>query len=602
METTVHVNEKTTWSIAILRLIFHRTKGISVDAIIGFFQGALWVGIIVIALIIFGILMKLRYKVPKAHQALVITGGKRGLRVLPGRGAFVTPIRRKYGFFSLGIMTVRSDEKETQTSTIVPVVVAWTAQLRPDSDDIVTLTKAVSGFSNFEDQTEIMESLRQTLDGEVRAVVATMTPEEVIRDKTGFSNKVKEGVEERMQELGFKLVSLNIAEVTDRNGHYANLAAPDRESQRQKAETVSAQANQHIAVETARSDEAAKTAELERDIKVAEKNREAALRKAEIKSETDIAEANAAIAGQLQTELRNQELATREGEVSVIREQQRQSAAVARREVEITEAETARQRTVINAEAQARQQQIDADAQAAVAKAKATGEADAINATATAKADQIRMLGEAEAAAILAEGKARAEVERLLADAMAANDGVKLQVQLAEIQRDTQISVATSLGEVMANIGEKATFIDMGGNSGDGGGDLFTRVLGNLPELFKKLDVKSGALNGQPFGESVGAILAGITGGGVGAAASPSQPEPAAKTIDVPSVQEQEPAPAVVTPRPEVEPVPVADGVKVTSGDDAPIETSDPEPKVEEPKARTKSRIKAPVLGNDSDE
>lgn len=497
-------------------------------------EGGIWIAFGVFVLFILAVAAvyyKIRYKTASADQALVITGGKKPPKILPGGGAFVPPTR-KHDFFPLQVMTVRSSDQETQTSTLIPVVVKWTAQLRADVETEGALEKAIRGFGSYSGE-EIPQSLQQTLDGEVRAVVATMTPDGVVTDKVNFANQVSVGVAPRMEELGFKLVSLNISEVSDRNNYYHNLAAKDREEQRREAETLTAQANKQVAIEQAAADRASREAGLDRDLAIEEKNRGVALRKAAIKVETDTAEADAAIAGALQTEIRNQELATRKGEVRVVEAQQDQAAATAQREAELTRAETAKRRREIEATADKRNAEIDAEAAAAVAKAeavgaaeaakaKAQGEADALNLTTTARANELRLTGEAEAAAtrakgeaeaasIKAKGEAEAEVQRKMAEALAANNGANLRVTLAEIQRDTTVKVYTTVGEAMAHIGENATFIDMGGSS-NGGGDLFSKVLGNVPELLKQLDVKSTALNGMPFGESLGDLFASASG------------------------------------------------------------------------------------------
>jgi len=537
------------------------------DAFLAFMTGS-FVGwaIVVVAIVLIGLYVNMRYKIPMANQALLITGGKKGTRILTGRGTFVSPFR-KHQFFPLGVMTVRSDDQETQSSTIVPVVVKWTAQLRADVETEGALAKAVQSYAGYEHDEQIAESLTRTLDGEVRAVVATMTPREVVTDKTGFSAKVQEGVDGRMKDLGFKLVSLNIATVSDNNGHYHNLAAEDREEKRRAAEKLTAEADKDVAVAKAAADEASKGAEQARDLAVADQRRELALRQAAIKAETDQAEADAAIAGQLQTELRNQDLEARKGEVNVIRENQLQAAAVARREVELTEAETAKQKLVIDSEAEGRKAEIAAAAKAAVdvkeaegtananaaraegaaraAKAEAQGKADATNLITEARATEIRetglaeaaatkALGEAEAAAILAKGEAEAEAQLRMAEALAANDGANLQITLAEIRRDTTVQIYTTVGEAMARIGEHATFVDLGGSAKNGGGDLLSGVLGNIPGMLKRLDVESTALNGVPFGESIGSVVSAISG------KSPAgKPEVAEAGVVVPGVVEE---------------------------------------------------------------
>ncbi len=527
--------------------------------IMGFIMGSLWLLIALFALvvaIIGGIFYKIRYKTADADKALVITGaGKgKGPRILPGGGAFVSPMR-KFDYFPLGVMTVRSDDQETHTSQMIPIVVRWTAQLRADIETDGALEKAVRGFGSYRSD-DISESLKQTLDGEVRAVVATMTPEEVITDKVKFAEQVMNGVAPRMEELGFKLVSLNISEVSDRNGHYDNLAAEEREAKRQTAATLSAEAQKAIDVKEAETNQASTEAGLARDLAIKEKNREVTLRQAAIKAQTDVAEADAEIAGELQREIRNQELAARRGEVAVVQAQQDEQAAAAQRAAALTREETDRQREVIRAQAEkdrseiaaqakARQDEIDAEARANVAKRNAEGaaeaeearakgeaearrvkalaEADAIKATTQAEADKIRETGlaaaeaerakgEAEAAAILAKGKAEAEAERELAEARAAHGGVNKEIEIAKINATARVEIATAYGTAMHEVGKNVTILQTGGGSNDGGGNLLTNLLGGLPGLAKELDVQSEVLNGTTFNDTVAGLINAIKG------------------------------------------------------------------------------------------
>ena len=520
------------------------------DQFWAFIQGIAWlpaatfITLLLLTLLFF---VRKRYMIAEANQALVITGGKKEPRILVGGSAFVPPTR-KGSFFDLGLMTVTSTNEETQTTSMIKVVVEWTAQLRADTSRDEngqlneSLRNAILGFSNF--RGDVAASLQQTLEGEVRAVVATMTPEGLVRNKADFAQQVDSGVRDSMAELGFKLVSLNIGKIDDLNDYYKNLAAKDREEKRQEAANVSADADQGIAIRRAEADESSKAAEQKRDLAIAEQQRELQIRQAAIQAETDTAKADAQIAGQLQREIRNQDLATREGEVAVVREQQRQKAAEARRAVELTDAETqkqtkaveaeaAKQQAEIQAEAEARQSEIAAEAQANVARRKATGEAeaavakaqgeaDAINKTTEAKANQVRKTGlaeaevaraqgEAEAAAIRAKGEAEAEVQRKMAEALAANEGANLKVSIAEIESRTRIQVATALGTAMHEVGTNATIIDMGGN-GSGQGGLLGNLLGGIPELAKVLDIKSQALNGEGFNDTLSGIVNAVTG------------------------------------------------------------------------------------------
>lgn len=539
------------------------------DFITGLLQGASWIGVILLIILIAtfaGLFFKSRYKVAEGDEALVITGGSKGMTICkPGAGAFVSPLRRA-SRFPLGVMTVRSNDQETHSNTLVPIIVKWTAQLRADVDTDGALEKAVIGFSSARNVSDIATSLEQTLDGEVRAVVATMLPEEVIRNKEEFNTKVTQGVKARMEELGFSLVSLNITEVSDRNSHLHNLAATEREAKRQEAETTKANTDKNVAVAQAKADEEAATAELSKQLAIAERQREVDLRRAGIQSETSQAQVDAKYAEEQRRLEREKQLANSQGQIAVEQQTQAEAAALARRKVDVANAETTKAQQVIAAEADKEMERIAAEAsaqqaeinataaatvaqkraegEAGAAKARALGEADAAEATATgaakaakakaqgeaeamnlhteaearrlretgeAEAQAIRARGLAEAAAQLEQGKATAEAERLLAEARAANEGVNLKIALAEIESKTRVSIATALGTAMHEVGTNATIIDMGGGSSAQGG-LLGSFLGGIPELVKLLDVKSQALNGGSFGETVGNLFTQVAG------------------------------------------------------------------------------------------
>lgn len=529
------------------------------------------IAVIVVLAIIALIYVRARWVIADANEAIVITGGRGEPVIRVGGGAFVPPFRRAEKF-PLGVMTVASKNDETHTSTMIPVLVEWTAQLRADTskDDNGNLNESlrngILGFTNYNGDGGIAGALQQTLEGEVRAVISTLSPEELVRDKATFASKVDEGVKGSMAELGFKLVSLNIGKVSDPNGHYENLSASDREEKRTTNANLTADANQSIAIRTAEADEASKAAEQKRDLAVAEQRRALTLREAQIQAETDLAQADAAIAGQLQTELRNKELAARQGEVSVVREQQAQAAAVARREVEVTEAETAKQKRQIEADATAEALKLTAQGEADAAAIRAQGESDAITRTTEAKATQVRETGLAEAEVVRAKGEAEAAAKRalgeaeannqlLMAQALSAQEGANLRVTLAQIEATARVTISTQVGEVMAAVGKNAKFIDMGTGAGDDG-DLMTRVLGNIPALLAKADVRSDGLLDTTLGGAVGGLLASIREGQP-PVASTEAPSPSSE-VEVPAADDEVVSDTLVAGAPAPEEVPVA--------------------------------------------
>ena len=246
------------------------------------------------------------YRVADVDKALIITGGKEPVIKVSG-GSFVIPIFRKASYFDLCMLTVPADGDEIKTKTAVPIIVDWTAQIRPDTSDMNVLKKAIVSFKE-RGQQGIIDDVKLTLMGSVRSVVATMTPEQVQSDKDAFKEAIVDAVHDELSDMGLKLVSLNIQDVTDNYGYYDDIAAIDREEKRKEAEKVKATANQQIRQQNAESEKAAKQSELETELQIAEKNRDNSLKKAEFKAETDKANADAEIAGELQRTVRMHEL------------------------------------------------------------------------------------------------------------------------------------------------------------------------------------------------------------------------------------------------------------------------------------------------------
>ena len=75
--------------------------------------------------------------------------------------------------------------------------------------------------------------------------------------------------------------------------------------------------------------------------------------------------------------------------------------------------------------------------------------------------------------------------------------------------RTLLLTTANAISTAVNQVGSNATFIDMGGSATDS--NLLTGVLGDLPELLKKLDVKNQALNGESFSETLNATIRAVT-------------------------------------------------------------------------------------------
>lgn len=556
------------------------------------------IGVVCVAAVI--IFLMSIYKVADVDKALIITGGKEPIIKVSG-GAFVIPIFRRASYFDLCMLTVSADSDEIKTSTAVPVVCDWTAQIRPCVSDSAKLRIAIISFKERGNQ-GIIDDVKLTLMGAVRDVVAAMTPEQILRDKEEFKKQIQSGVSDELDNMGLELVSLNIQDITDNNEYFNNIAAIDAAEKRQAADIKKAEvdkitrqkqavAKKEAEIAEAEAKKEAEIARMDAEQTEKEKRKETDMKLAQFKTETDTANANAEIAKELQATIRQKEVEERKGAVEITRQEQANLAAQKEREVMITRAEAEKETKRVNAEAEANVMSIEADAKIRVAEREADaarkaaqGEADVATTKAEARvkvatndAEAVKKAAEAEAAKTRAEGDAAADVakakalaeaegkkadlladaegikaqqlaeaegikakklaeaegvkatllaqaegERELAAARASNEKVNFEIEKLKIQTDAQIKIATAQAEIMANVGQNAEFINIGGGSipgigGAGGtGNVLIDTLSQFPALMKVLNTENMALNGRPVTEEVKDVSKAI-GAGLGA-------------------------------------------------------------------------------------
>lgn len=540
--------------------------------------------IVAIVLILLG--FKLRYRIADVDKVLIVNGGKKPRYITSG-GAFIIPIIRKADYFDLCMLTVKAPADEIMTATAVPVLVDWTAQIRPNRADMDKLETCIISFKERGNQ-GIIDDVKLTLMGAVRDVVASMTPEQVLADKERFKQLIQESVNDELDNMGLELVSLNIQDITDNNGYFNSIAYLDH-AEKEKAEEIKRADTNRITREKkaeaalaaekaeAESKKQADIARMEAEQERNDKRKETDLKIAANQVETDTAQANAEIAKQLQATKRAKEVEEHKGAVEIMKQEQANLAAQKEREVMVTKAEAQKQTATINAQAIADVKSIEAENEIAVAERRAdaqrkeaTGiadvektraearvavaqkDADAVKAKAEAEAakvraegiaaadvvkaqqeaeaagrkaqlmaeaDGIRAKGLAEADGIKAQKLAEAEGEKALAEARAANEKVNFEIEKLKITTEAEIKIATSAAQIMANIGQNAEFVNIGGGNlsgitGGETGNVLLDTLSGIPALMKVLNAENKALNGQSMTDEISglsqAALAGL--------------------------------------------------------------------------------------------
>ncbi|HEY2083127.1 MAG TPA: flotillin family protein, partial [Verrucomicrobiae bacterium] len=235
-------------------------------------------------LFIFAGIWASRYTKVGPNQVLVISGRKRkvldpdgttrevGFRIVKGGGRFVWPVYEKVDILSLEILTIDVQTPEVYTSKGVPVRVDGVAQIKIKGDDISIATASEQFLSKNTD--EIKSVAMQTLEGHLRAILGTMTVEEIYQNRDAFASKVQEVAAGDMANMGLGIVSFTIRDIRDSQGYLDALGKPRIAQVKRDAQIAQAEADRDAMIRSAQATQAGQEAKFAADSKIAEAQRD----------------------------------------------------------------------------------------------------------------------------------------------------------------------------------------------------------------------------------------------------------------------------------------------------------------------------------------
>ena len=416
---------------------------------------------------------------------------KRGFRIKKGGGTFVVPILEKVDILSLELMTIDVQTPEVYTSKGVPVKVDGVAQVKIKGDDISIATAAEQFLSKSTD--EIKNVAMQTLEGHLRAILGTMTVEEIYQNRDAFASKVQEVAATDMQNMGMGIVSFTIRDITDPNEYLKNLGKPRISQVKRDAQIAQAEADRDAIIKSSQATQAGQEAKFAADSKIAESQRDYQTNVASYQATVNQKKAEADLAYDLQKYKTGQLVKAEEVQVQIIEKQkqielQQQEILRKQRELEATVQKPAdAERYKVEALANAKKFQLETEAAGAASAAKATGfaAADVQKATGLAEAEANKAKGIAQAAIIEAQGKAQAEATRLKAEAFQKFNEAAVLEMLIKVMPE----IAGKISEPLAKM-DKMVIINSGNGPGGGASKLtgdVTQIMAQLPPVLESL-------------------------------------------------------------------------------------------------------------------
>ncbi|MBE9169779.1 flotillin family protein [Pleurocapsales cyanobacterium LEGE 06147] len=308
------------------------------------------------------------YYICQPSEILIFAGTKTrtfdgkevGYRLVKGGSSIKVPMLEEAFRMDLTNMIIELKVANAYSKGGIPLTVEGVANIKIAGEE-PTIHNAIERLLG-KSRKQIEQLAKETLEGNLRGVLASLTPEQVNEDKIAFAKSLLEEAEDDLEKLGLVLDNLQIQNISDEVNYLNSLGRKQRAELLRDARIAEATAKAESTIKASENKKITSLRQIGRDLEIAKAEAEKRIRDAITKREALVAEAEAQVI-----------------------------AAIAKAEAEVA-VQTERIKQI--------QQQLQADV-------VAPAEAECKQAIAKAKGD---------AASIIEDGKAQAEGTKRLAE------------------------------------------------------------------------------------------------------------------------------------------------------------------------------------------
>jgi flotillin len=262
---------------------------------------ALALALLVVGIVAIATIRALIVIVPP-NMASVLTGRNRqlpsgetvGYRSVIGGRTLRVPIIETVQYISLETIPIEISVTNAFSKGNIPLNIEAIANVKIASEPLTVFNNAVERILGKTEE-EIRDMAKDTLMGNLRGVLATLTPEAVNEDRLGFAAALAEDAGEDLAALGFHLDVLKIQNVSDERGYLDAIGRKRAAEAVRDAEIAEADADAETRKRQAEARRIAEVKEAEANIAIAEAQNELRVRKAELDREAQIVERTAVV-------------------------------------------------------------------------------------------------------------------------------------------------------------------------------------------------------------------------------------------------------------------------------------------------------------------
>ena len=253
----------------------------------------------------FVVLLRQLYYICQPSEVLIFAGlgkttgdGRRvGYRTVRGGSALRIPVLEEVMRLDLSNMIIELRVENAYSKGGIPLNVAGVANIKISGDEpgIHNAIERLIGKT----QDEIRHIAKETLEGNLRGVMASLTPEQLNEDKITFARTLLEEAEDDLQKLGLVLDTLQIQNISDDVRYLDSIGRKQLVELKRDSRIAEAEATSQSAVKQAENARITSLRRLDKELAVATANAQKRIKDALTRRDALVAEVDAQVGAEL---------------------------------------------------------------------------------------------------------------------------------------------------------------------------------------------------------------------------------------------------------------------------------------------------------------
>ncbi len=241
------------------------------------------------------------YYICQPSEILIFAGTKTkdqegkevGYRLVKGGSSIRTPLLEQAFRMDLTNMIIELQVSNAYSKGGIPLTVEGVANIKIAGEE-PTIHNAIERLLG-KSRKQIELLAKQTLEGNLRGVLASLTPEQVNEDKIAFAKSLLDEAEDDLEKLGLILDNLQIQNISDEVHYLDSIGRKQQAELLRDARIAEATATAESTIRDSENKKSTSLRQISRDLEIAKAEAEKRIRDAVTKREALVAEVEAEV-------------------------------------------------------------------------------------------------------------------------------------------------------------------------------------------------------------------------------------------------------------------------------------------------------------------